>query len=85
MRQLEIGDLVYIPMGWRTHSATIKVEAINRRSIKGVEVSGSYRPHTQWTCWVRDDSRRLARRTYNETAPFVTEEWFTLGENGEMI
>ncbi len=48
--QITIGTEVYIGVSGRGgHGAYIEVTKINRKSIKGVERKGSYRPGTQWT------------------------------------
>lgn len=79
---LKIGDIVYLPGAYRTHGAYIEIVKINRRSVRGIERQGSYRPGQDWSLGM---GIRLDRQTYSEVKPFVTSEWFVLGENGEML
>ncbi len=83
MKTLAIGDIVFFPCvrGYGGHGATCEVTKINRKSVKAIEIKGSYRPGQPWAFGT---TLRLVRQTRNETAPFWTEQWFELGENGEM-
>ena len=81
---LQIGDIVHFACvrGYGGHGATCEVVKINRKSIKAVEVQGSYRKDQAWTFGC---GTKLRRVTYNQVAPFVTEEFFCLDENGAML
>lgn len=85
MKTLAVGDEVFfgsVP-GYGGHGATCIVTKINRKSIKATERPGSYKPGIQW---IFGTSLELCRQTIkNETAPYVTMEWFRLGDNGEML
>ena len=85
MKTIAIDDLVFMPGAYPTHGAHMRVTKINRKSFRAVEEPGSYKPGTVWIVSSSPYCRRLARRTYNDTIPYVTDEWFYLGERGEMI
>lgn len=67
---------------YRTHGACIKIIKINRKTVKGIERQGSYRPGQDWSLGI---GTWLDRQTYQEIKPFVVSEWFVLGDNGEML
>lgn len=82
--KISIGDDLFFPAvrGYGGHGAHVKVLKVNLKSLRGVEDAISYKPGQRWAFPV---GTRLCRKTYNETVPYVTEKWFTLGENGEML
>lgn len=79
---LQIGDEVFLAGAYRTHGAYIRIEKINRRSVKGTERPGSY---GQGNTWHLCAGTHLNRQTLNKVKPFVTEEHFYLGDDGAML
>lgn len=89
--KIEVGTEVYIGVRGRGgHGAYIEVTKINRKSIKGIERQGSYRPGTQWTISAPCE---IAINTYDgsrvdTTKGLITglrrQHWGVLGERGEV-
>lgn len=89
--KIEVGTEIYIGVSGRGgHGAYIEVTKINRKSIKGVERQGSYRPGTQWVirapCEIAintyDGSRVDAQRGL--LTGLRRQHWGVLGEHGEV-
>lgn len=83
MRQIAIGDEVYIGAPGRGygHGAYITVEKINRRSIKGTERQGSYKPGTKWSITAPCEIALVGQ----DEKGLRTMSWGTLDNNGTVI